>query len=62
MSFVPRIEAVKGAIPAPLKGAIKTGSRALYYAPPPGASRLGVIGSRTTRDGSRNLVTCSCAT
>ena len=62
MSFAPRIEGVKGVVPTPLKGAIKAGGRAVYYAPPRGVSPLGVIGSRTTRDGSRNPGTSSCAT
>jgi len=33
MSLALRLETVKRAVPTPLKQAIKTGSRALYYAP-----------------------------
>jgi hypothetical protein len=34
MTSVPRLKAVKRVVPTPLKGAIKSGGRALYYAPP----------------------------
>jgi hypothetical protein len=45
MSLAPQLETVKRAVPTPLKYAIKTGSRALYYAPlsrrlPPRGYRL----------------------
>ena len=45
MSLTPQLETVKRAVPTPLKHAIKTGSRALYYAPlsrrlPPRGYRL----------------------
>jgi Capsule polysaccharide biosynthesis protein len=44
MTSAPRLETVKRLVPAPLKTAIKTGSRALYLAPP--SSRLPPRGYR----------------
>ena len=45
MTLTPQLETVKRVFPAPLKSAIKTGGRALYYAPlsrrlPPRGYRL----------------------